>query len=134
MMFQGLPFPLTKNESFYEALNKWIGDVLYDILPEKGFELRDEQIFMAFVFSNSSSNVVAGNSATFSFTRSAVLSHKFARQIASSSPSNVTFPFSTLHVYPKLRTSDATIASIPIAAVAINVNRLLIFSPIFFRK
>jgi len=48
MMFQGLPFPLTKNESFYEALNKWIGDVLYDILPEKGFELRDEQIFMAF--------------------------------------------------------------------------------------
>ncbi|WP_243290250.1 ATP-dependent DNA helicase [Bacillus sp. FJAT-47783] len=43
-----LPFPISKDETFYEALNGWIGDVLYDILPEQGFELRDEQIFMAF--------------------------------------------------------------------------------------
>ncbi|ALC81371.1 MULTISPECIES: ATP-dependent DNA helicase [Bacillus] len=43
-----LPFALTKSTNFYQELNNWIGDVFYDILPEKGFELRDEQIFMAF--------------------------------------------------------------------------------------
>jgi len=43
-----LPFAVSKSESFYEKLGEWIGDVFYDILPETGFELRDEQIFMAF--------------------------------------------------------------------------------------
>lgn len=43
-----LPFSLTKTESFYERLNDWIGDVFYDFLPDAGFELRDEQIYMAF--------------------------------------------------------------------------------------
>ncbi|WP_113929373.1 ATP-dependent DNA helicase [Bacillus sp. P14.5] len=43
-----LPFALSKEQSFYEGLGDWIGDVFYDILPEKGFELRDEQIYMAF--------------------------------------------------------------------------------------
>ncbi|WP_339174099.1 ATP-dependent DNA helicase [Anoxybacillus sp. FSL W8-1294] len=42
------PFALSKNENFFDKLNEWIGDVFYDILPEAGFELRDEQIFMAF--------------------------------------------------------------------------------------
>ncbi|TFE03251.1 ATP-dependent DNA helicase [Jeotgalibacillus sp. R-1-5s-1] len=48
MQSNSLPFPLTGDQSFYEALGDWIGDVFYDILPEKGLELRDEQIFMAF--------------------------------------------------------------------------------------
>lgn len=43
-----MPFALSKSESFYDKLNEWVGDVFYDILPEAGFELRDEQIFMAF--------------------------------------------------------------------------------------
>ncbi|MGM0845459.1 MAG: ATP-dependent DNA helicase [Bacillota bacterium] len=43
-----LPFALSKEQSFYEGLGDWIGDVFYDILPEEGFELRDEQIYMAF--------------------------------------------------------------------------------------
>lgn len=47
-MLQTLPFPITKEDSFYEKFSEWIGDVFYDILPEKGFEERDEQIFMAF--------------------------------------------------------------------------------------
>ncbi|RFU64630.1 ATP-dependent DNA helicase [Bacillus sp. V59.32b] len=47
-MLQTLPFPITKDDSFYDKLSEWIGDVFYDILPEKGFEERDEQIFMAF--------------------------------------------------------------------------------------
>lgn len=48
MVTSRLPFTISKDESFYQALSNWIGDVFYDILPEKGFELRDEQIFMAF--------------------------------------------------------------------------------------
>ena len=47
-MLKTLPFSVTKDESFYDKLSEWIGDVFYDILPEKGFELRDEQVFMAF--------------------------------------------------------------------------------------
>ncbi|QFT89341.1 putative ATP-dependent helicase DinG [Bacillus sp. THAF10] len=43
-----LPFPLNKGDAFFDKLNEWIGDVFYDILPDAGFELRDEQIFMAF--------------------------------------------------------------------------------------
>ncbi|RLQ95149.1 ATP-dependent DNA helicase [Falsibacillus albus] len=43
-----LPFAISKTDSFYELLNDWIGDVFYDILPEKGYEIRDEQIYMAF--------------------------------------------------------------------------------------
>lgn len=42
------PFKLEKNENFFDKLSQWIGDVFYDILPEAGFELRDEQIYMAF--------------------------------------------------------------------------------------
>ncbi|AGK54653.1 MAG: Rad3-related helicase [Bacillus sp. (in: firmicutes)] len=48
MELSRLPFTLTKTESFYDRLNDWIGDVFYDLLPEAGFELRDEQIYMAF--------------------------------------------------------------------------------------
>ncbi|WNS73978.1 ATP-dependent DNA helicase [Bacillus sp. DTU_2020_1000418_1_SI_GHA_SEK_038] len=43
-----MPFALSKSESFFDKLSEWIGDVFYDILPESGFEMRDEQIFMAF--------------------------------------------------------------------------------------
>ncbi len=43
-----IPFELSKTESFFEKLGEWIGDVFYDMLPEAGFELRDEQIYMAF--------------------------------------------------------------------------------------
>ncbi|MCM3566838.1 ATP-dependent DNA helicase [Neobacillus mesonae] len=47
-MEQSIPFTVSKTESFYEKLSEWIGDVFYDILPDAGFELRDEQVFMAF--------------------------------------------------------------------------------------
>ncbi|MEK4229068.1 ATP-dependent DNA helicase [Solibacillus sp. FSL H8-0538] len=47
-MRQSLPFELSKDRSFFESLGDWMGDVLYDELPEKGFECRDEQIFMAY--------------------------------------------------------------------------------------
>ncbi|MDW0115517.1 ATP-dependent DNA helicase [Sporosarcina thermotolerans] len=47
-MKRKMPFSLSKEKSFYESLNDWIGDTLYDDLTEKGFECRDEQIYMAF--------------------------------------------------------------------------------------
>jgi ATP-dependent DNA helicase DinG len=43
-----LPFEVGKTDNFFEKLNEWIGDVFYDILPDAGFDLRDEQVFMAF--------------------------------------------------------------------------------------
>lgn len=43
-----LPFEIEKGKKIYEQISDWIGDVLYDVLPEAGFEVRDEQIFMAF--------------------------------------------------------------------------------------
>ncbi|TSI09079.1 ATP-dependent DNA helicase [Lysinibacillus sp. BW-2-10] len=47
-MRQSLPFELSREKSFFDSLGDWMGDVLYDELPEKGFECRDEQIFMAY--------------------------------------------------------------------------------------
>ncbi len=43
-----LPFTYNPSQSFFEQFSDWIGDVFYEILPEVGFELRDEQIYMAF--------------------------------------------------------------------------------------
>ncbi|WP_186580528.1 ATP-dependent DNA helicase [Aquibacillus kalidii] len=47
-MTQALPFSISKQENFFERLGDYVGDVFYDILPEQGFELRDEQIYMAY--------------------------------------------------------------------------------------
>lgn len=47
-MRQSLPFELSKEKSFFDSLGDWMGDVLYDELPEKGLECRDEQIFMSY--------------------------------------------------------------------------------------
>jgi len=43
-----LPFEVGKQDSFIDKLGEWIGDVFYDLLPDAGYELRDEQIFMAY--------------------------------------------------------------------------------------
>ena len=42
------PFDYTNKQDFQGKLVEWIGDMLYDILPEHGYEVRDEQIFTAF--------------------------------------------------------------------------------------
>ncbi|MCT8137985.1 ATP-dependent DNA helicase [Anaerobacillus sp. CMMVII] len=46
--FEKLPFTYDRKKPFIAQLGDWVGDVFYDILPEAGFEIRDEQIFMAF--------------------------------------------------------------------------------------
>lgn len=42
------PLKFDSKEEFQEKLMEWIGDVFYDILPEYGYEVREEQIYTAF--------------------------------------------------------------------------------------
>ena len=43
-----VPFEYENKQDFKEKLVEWVGDVLYDYLPEHGYEVRDEQIYTAF--------------------------------------------------------------------------------------
>ncbi|WP_284644604.1 ATP-dependent DNA helicase [Paenibacillus silviterrae] len=42
------PFDYDPSQPFVPQVGEWVGDVFYDILPEAGFEVRDEQIYMAY--------------------------------------------------------------------------------------
>lgn len=42
------PFTFDPSRPFMQQAADWIADVFYEILPEAGFEVRDEQIYMAF--------------------------------------------------------------------------------------
>lgn len=42
------PFDFDPKQSFIQQASDWIADVFYEKLPEAGFEIRDEQIYMAF--------------------------------------------------------------------------------------
>ncbi|MHB8129953.1 MAG: ATP-dependent DNA helicase [Mobilitalea sp.] len=42
------PFDYNNKEEFQVKLGDWIGDVFYEILPEHGYEVREEQIYTAF--------------------------------------------------------------------------------------
>ncbi len=42
------PFAFDPTKPFSQQASDWIADVFYDFLPEAGFEVRDEQIYMAF--------------------------------------------------------------------------------------
>ncbi|RUS47162.1 ATP-dependent DNA helicase [Cohnella sp. AR92] len=42
------PFEYEKSKPFLQQVGEWVADVFYDILPEAGFEVRDEQIYMAY--------------------------------------------------------------------------------------
>ncbi|TYP79616.1 ATP-dependent DNA helicase [Paenibacillus methanolicus] len=42
------PFDFDPKEPFVQQASDWIADVFYEQLPEAGFEVRDEQIYMAF--------------------------------------------------------------------------------------
>ena len=42
------PFKVDPKVPFIEQASDWIADVFYEVLPEAGFEVRDEQIYMAF--------------------------------------------------------------------------------------
>ncbi|TFE22753.1 ATP-dependent DNA helicase [Cohnella luojiensis] len=42
------PFEYEHSKPFLQQVGEWVADVFYDVLPEAGFEVRDEQIYMAF--------------------------------------------------------------------------------------
>lgn len=42
------PFEYEHSRPFLEQVGEWVADVFYDILPMSGFEVRDEQIYMAY--------------------------------------------------------------------------------------
>jgi ATP-dependent DNA helicase DinG len=42
------PFEYNNRNEFLVKLGDWIGDVFYDILPEHGYEVREEQIYTAY--------------------------------------------------------------------------------------
>lgn len=46
--FTRLPFPARNKEEFTKGLNDWLSRIFYDELPEKGYEVREEQIYTAF--------------------------------------------------------------------------------------
>lgn len=50
------PFDYNSQEEFKVKLMEWIGDIFYDILPEHGYEVREEQIFTAFQFADAFCN------------------------------------------------------------------------------
>jgi len=43
-----MPFEYRSKDEFPARLAEWIGHVFYDVLPEQGYEIREEQIFTAF--------------------------------------------------------------------------------------
>ncbi|MEW9697594.1 ATP-dependent DNA helicase [Paenibacillus sp. SI8] len=42
------PFAYDRGKPYIQQVSDWIADIFYDILPDAGFEVRDEQIYMAF--------------------------------------------------------------------------------------
>lgn len=79
------PFDYSNREDFQVKLVEWIGDVLYDILPELGYEVRDEQIFTAFQIADAvCSNKVhlaeagLGTGKTFAYLLSAIPYARFS--------------------------------------------------------
>ncbi len=74
-----VPFEYKNKQDFQEKLVEWIGDVLYDHLPEHEYEVRDEQIFTAFQIADAVGNPKAhlaeaglGTGKTFAYLLSAI--------------------------------------------------------------
>lgn len=72
-------FKYERREDFHDKLVEWIGDVFYDILPEHGYEIRDEQIYTAFQLADALCNKKThlaeaglGTGKTFAYLLSAI--------------------------------------------------------------
>jgi ATP-dependent DNA helicase DinG len=81
------PFEYTNREDFHAKLVEWIGDVLYDILPDHGYEIRDEQIFTAFQIADAICNknvhlaeAGLGTGKTFAYLLSAIPYARFSKK------------------------------------------------------
>lgn len=72
-------FEYERREDFHDKLTQWIGDVFYDILPEHGYEVREEQIYTAFQMADALCNgkvhlaeAGLGTGKTFAYVLSAI--------------------------------------------------------------
>lgn len=81
------PFEYASNQEFQGKLVEWVGDVLYDILPEYGYEVRDEQIFTAFQMADAIcekkvhlAEAGLGTGKTFAYLLSAIAYARFTRK------------------------------------------------------
>lgn len=82
---QKAPFDYQRNEEFPAKLAEWIGQVFYDILPEHGYEVREEQIFTAFQLSGAFCNKKVhlaeaglGTGKTFAYLLTAIAYARFS--------------------------------------------------------
>jgi ATP-dependent DNA helicase DinG len=89
MMTNALPFSVSKTGHFFDQLNDYISDVFYDLLPEHGYELRDEQIYMAYqlekAFKNKSvifAEACVGTGKTFVYLLYAICYARYMRKPA----------------------------------------------------
>ena len=81
------PFVYKNRDDFHKNLVEWIGDVLYDILPEHGYEVRDEQIFTAYQIADAICNKKVhlaeaglGTGKTFAYLLSAIPYARFSKK------------------------------------------------------
>ncbi len=79
------PFEYNSKEEFQVKLMEWIGDVFYDILPEYGYEVREEQIYTAFQFADAFCNKKVhlaeaglGTGKTFAYLLTAIAYARFS--------------------------------------------------------
>ncbi|ABR49888.1 helicase c2 [Alkaliphilus metalliredigens QYMF] len=78
-------FHYDKKEEFPVKLAEWIGEVFYDILPEHGYEVREEQIFTAFQLADAVCNKKVhlaeaglGTGKTFAYLLTAIAYARFS--------------------------------------------------------
>lgn len=81
---QKLPFTYHTSKEFHDKLVDWIGEVFYDILPEHGFEVREEQIYTAFQLADAVYNkkvhlaeAAVGTGKTFAYLLTAIAYARF---------------------------------------------------------
>jgi len=81
------PFDYNSKEEFQVKLGDWVGDVFYDILPEHGYEVREEQIYTAFQLADAMCNnkvhlaeAGLGTGKTFAYLLSAIAYARFSRK------------------------------------------------------
>jgi ATP-dependent DNA helicase DinG len=79
------PFDYNSKEEFQVKLMEWIGDVFYDILPENGYEVREEQIYTAFQIADAFCNKKVhlaeaglGTGKTFAYLLTAIAFARFS--------------------------------------------------------
>ena len=79
------PFKYKSKDEFQVKLMEWIGDVFYDILPEYGYEVREEQIYTAYQFADAFCNKKVhlaeaglGTGKTFAYLLTAIAFARFS--------------------------------------------------------